>query len=376
MFSAKIAAATGFLAVANCHMLLVNPKPFDFTTATNADGYGRPLDAAGSDFPCRRINEAYTGPTNSYPQGSNQTLQLQGSAVHGGGSCQISITYDTEPTKNSVFKVIHTIQGGCPARNTEGNMVGTAETPDPFTYDFTIPSDIPTGKGTIAWSWLNRIGNREYYMECGAVEITGSGGDKSNFDKLPDLFVANIASENNCNTQNGAGKDAWIPQPGDSVEVNKGTDWQFFGEFVCTSVTPGDTGSGSGGGSSATAAPTSVATSIATSVPGGVFLTKTTAAASSVIATTTAAQATSVATSPAATASAGSGSGSGSQSGQLTGACSTEGAWNCVNGSSFQQCASGQWSVVMSMAAGTTCTAGQSSELKIAAGRKMRSFKA
>lgn len=41
-------------------------------------------------------------------------------------------------------------------------------------------------------------------------------------------------------------------------------------------------------------------------------------------------------------------------------ACTTEGMWNCVDGSSFQQCASGTWSVVQSLAAGMQCTEGQS----------------
>ncbi|CAM1504127.1 Fc.00g017180.m01.CDS01 [Cosmosporella sp. VM-42] len=55
-------------------------------------------------------------------------------------------------------------------------------------------------------------------------------------------------------------------------------------------------------------------------------------------------------------------SGSGSGSAQTAGtACSPEGQWNCIGGSQFQRCASGQWSVVMSMAAGTTCSSSSGS---------------
>ena len=46
-------------------------------------------------------------------------------------------------------------------------------------------------------------------------------------------------------------------------------------------------------------------------------------------------------------------------------ACTTEGEWNCVTTSSFQQCASGTWSVVQQLAAGTECTVGQGSSINI-----------
>lgn len=47
-------------------------------------------------------------------------------------------------------------------------------------------------------------------------------------------------------------------------------------------------------------------------------------------------------------------------SGVMTGSCTTEGLWNCIGGKSFQQCASGTWSVVQNLAAGMKCTEGQS----------------
>jgi hypothetical protein len=57
-------------------------------------------------------------------------------------------------------------------------------------------------------------------------------------------------------------------------------------------------------------------------------------------------------------------------------ACTPEGEWNCVGGNSFQQCASGAWSVVQPLAAGTSCTPGQSSAINIiAGGSKKRSVR-
>ncbi|KAI1848011.1 hypothetical protein JX265_002016 [Neoarthrinium moseri] len=232
MLHSTIAVVAGCFAMANGHILMTSPKPFDYFAGSNSGGaINRPLESSGADFPCRRTDQAFSGPANTYPQGSKQKLSFQGSAVHGGGSCQVSITYDTQPSKSSKFKVIHTIQGGCPARDTNGNLVGTAETPNPNAYDFTIPSDLPAGKGTIAWSWMNRIGNREFYMNCGSVEITGDGGNKAAFDALPDLFVANIAGQGDCTTDSMNDKDPWIPDAGTSVEVNKGS-WGY-GNFTC-----------------------------------------------------------------------------------------------------------------------------------------------
>lgn len=387
MLNAKIVvAATGLFAATavNGHMVMKSPQPHNVITAlvNGVSNPGRPLSSDGSDFPCRNTGSDWSGPTNSYALGSKQQLAFTGSAVHGGGSCQVSITYDTAPTKDSVFKVIHTIQGGCPARNTAGNLGDDASLADPFTYDYTVPSDIPAGNATIAWSWINRIGNREYYMECGVLELTGTGGDQSNFDKLPDLFVANIDGvDGGCTTDGLDGQDVPIPNPGDSVETNVDSTVTTATGYnaACKSLTAG---SGSGATSAGTTYKTSAAvttsskaTATATSVPGGVFITKTSQATTTAAPVTTAVPVSNSA--PAATstaiATATAGTGSGTSTSQKTGACSTEGTFACLSGgTSFQQCASGTWSTVMQMAAGTECTPGESTDMKIAAisGRK------
>ncbi|EMR69820.1 hypothetical protein MGN70_002310 [Eutypa lata] len=358
MFFTKTLAASGLLAVANAHMLMKSPVPFS-SQNSNAYGYNSPLLPDGSNFPCKyKGPDTYKeGEVNTYAQGSKQTLQTIGQAVHGGGSCQISITYDTAPSKDSVWKVIHSIEGGCPARDTIGNLGANPEAINPNTYEFTVPEDLPAGKGVVAWTWLNKIGNREFYMNCGAVEVTGSGGSKEAYNALPDMAVLNFASTET----NAKDKDTKFANPGDSLENNLGADFYL------------QTGNGFGGGK-ATVAPepsTTAAAAPSASAPGGVFVTIPTSAA----AAPTSAPATSaveaptsvVASTPAAAPTGGSGSGS---SGALTGPCTTEGTFNCIGGSSFQQCASGSWSAVIPMAAGTQCTAGQSTNMKIAAAKK------
>ena len=50
----------------------------------------------------------------------------------------------------------------------------------------------------------------------------------------------------------------------------------------------------------------------------------------------------------------------GSSAGQLSGPCTSEGDWNCIDGTSFQRCASGAWSAVIPLG-NMKCTPGESS---------------
>ncbi|KAF7888981.1 hypothetical protein EAF00_009281 [Botryotinia globosa] len=45
--------------------------------------------------------------------------------------------------------------------------------------------------------------------------------------------------------------------------------------------------------------------------------------------------------------------------------CATPGTWNCIDGTTFQQCSSGTWSSVGGLAAGTKCTVGESNTINI-----------
>jgi len=79
--------------------------------------------------------------------------------------------------------------------------------------------------------------------------------------------------------------------------------------------------------------------------------------------------------------SPGAGSGGDAADGSMTPgkACNPEGQWNCVSGTYFQRCASGQWSVLMSMAPGTKCQSGTTEVLvwqkKRAHGRRSIRFR-
>ncbi|KAI9852485.1 MAG: hypothetical protein M1838_000579 [Thelocarpon superellum] len=250
MFSkiSVLAAATTFSVVTHAHMMIKTPTPYGKSTLNNS-----PLVADGSDFPCKQRPGVYDdqGAQNDFPLGSSQELSFIGSAVHGGGSCQLSITYDLQPSKTSTFKVIDSIEGGCPA-STAGNLPDDPTGSGASTFKYTIPSGLPSGNATLAWTWFNKIGNREMYMNCAPVSLSGGSSKRATanafYDGLPNMFVANIG--NGCKTVDSA--DLLFPDPGSVV--------QKAGSSPLTPPTgtcPGGTGSsssssgGSAGGSAA-----------------------------------------------------------------------------------------------------------------------------
>ena len=138
------ASAIALLSAANAHMIMIQPPPY-------GNPNNSPLDAQGANFPCKATSNS-GGTVTTMPIGSKQTLKFQGGAVHGGGSCQVSLTTDNPATKNSKWMVIHSIVGGCPARDSAGNIGDNAQAIDPDTYDYTIPQGITPGTYTLAWT--------------------------------------------------------------------------------------------------------------------------------------------------------------------------------------------------------------------------------
>ncbi|GAB7364227.1 hypothetical protein MBLNU230_g4776t1 [Neophaeotheca triangularis] len=106
MFSNTFLAATaGFsmLISSNAHMLITSPKPYGADTLNNS-----PLERDGSDFPCKQRGSGTYDITemNNIAVGVPQSLEFEGTAVHGGGSCQVSVTLDEEPTKDGCLFVL------------------------------------------------------------------------------------------------------------------------------------------------------------------------------------------------------------------------------------------------------------------------------
>ncbi|CAF9921599.1 MAG: hypothetical protein HETSPECPRED_004593 [Heterodermia speciosa] len=313
--------------LASGHMIMKTPTPYGASSLNNS-----PLVADGSDYPCKQRPGVYDkgSASNTMPVGSPQTLSFTGSAVHGGGSCQLSLTKDLKPTKDSKFSVILSIEGGCPA-STAGNLGSDPNGSGASTFQYSIPKDVAPGEYTLAWTWFNKIGNREMYMNCAPITVTGSKKrdlnateafvlndtilPKRDLSSLPEMFKANIQSvSGDCHTADSA--DLAFPDPG-SVVQKKGSG--------ALNPPTGNCGSSSGAGSASSA--------------GG-------SAGGSASGSTSSTQPSAAAQPSAAGSSAGStGSSSGSTSGGLT--CSPDGTQFQMAGGPMQP-----------VAAGTKCVSG------------------
>lgn len=146
------------MQTALAHMAMMVPPP---RRSPNHPGYrGGDIDyditaplGDRAKFPCRG---APAGPlAKTYAAGSAIAVRMGGSAVHGGGHCQFALTYDMVN-----FVVLKTVMGNCLTASLD--------------YAVPIPKDAPAGNVTLAWTWFNRVGNREIYMNCADIAITGS----------------------------------------------------------------------------------------------------------------------------------------------------------------------------------------------------------
>ncbi|KAG8350823.1 hypothetical protein FVEN_g11068 [Fusarium venenatum] len=415
----SFAVCLGLAGLAQAHMEMISPAPFKSKENPHAGSdvdysMTAPLEASGGNFPCKGYHSLFGTEAGAsvadWEAGSQQTMKITGGANHGGGSCQASLSFD----KGESWQVIHSFIGNCPAAGTSS-------------FDFKVPSDAPSGEAIFAWSWFNQIGNREMYMNCAAVTIKGGSKRASAMSNRPAMFVANVG--NGCTTEESS--DLEFPEPGPDVSNDsqktagpmgscaKAGSGSGSGDGAAPSA-PADNGNNGGdsgaapstpaggndgsynpGNDGAGAAPSAPAPTKpaegAPDAPGGVFITvsqpaEATAApsapandgaGSSTLLTMTKpapAAPTSIVTPepapaaptpPAAPATPDAGEGGSGTEETAGSACTEEGQWNCISGSKYQRCASGTWSVVQSMAAGTTCSGNKSQAMAFGFGRKL-----
>ncbi|KAK9760355.1 hypothetical protein K7432_015715 [Basidiobolus ranarum] len=120
--------------------------------------------------PCKGYEQG--GIVQTVAAGGSIQVKLGGIATHNGGHCQFAISYD----KSQTFAVLETIYSDC--------LIASKE------YSVTIPSTAGSSRNVIfAWAWINKIGNREYYMNCADIEIHGSAGG---YITGPKLLVVNL----------------------------------------------------------------------------------------------------------------------------------------------------------------------------------------
>ncbi|KAJ1948535.1 hypothetical protein FBU59_001549 [Linderina macrospora] len=172
----KISSITALLAAASAHMAMVKP-----CTRYTPRGENCPALPAGASFdyslnsplgmsePLCKHTTPYDTPVETWTAGQSITVKFDpnGGAAHGGGHCQFSLSYDGGKT----FVVVHEELKYCFV----GGPTNT-NTASVLSYTFNLPSGLPSfDKAVFAWSWVNAVGNREFYMNCADVAIKGSG---------------------------------------------------------------------------------------------------------------------------------------------------------------------------------------------------------
>ncbi|KAL2255590.1 hypothetical protein VTK26DRAFT_3061 [Humicola hyalothermophila] len=164
-FLSTLALLSALASASTAHLIMSTPTPYNHhgtAKLVQVDPLG-----SGLPFPC---------------QGLSDTVS------HGGGSCEVRVTYDFPPPHQPV----HDSGAECIRQ-----------------FDVPIPKGLRNGNATLAFSWFNKIGNREMYHNCAPVEITGGDGDEEFIGGLPAPIVANIPGE--CATGNDVLN---IPNPG------------------------------------------------------------------------------------------------------------------------------------------------------------------
>jgi hypothetical protein len=236
----RLSAPASILALAvaaAAHMEMTDPPPLSsqhnpYASSKDYDMIS-PLASDGSDYPCKGylglLATADATAVATYRAGQAYAATLAGGATHEGGSCQFSLSLDN----GASFRVIASYIGNCPS--------GSGAR-----YDFTVPAGTPSHAGALlAWTWFNKVGNREMYMNCAVVDIEGTSGGSGGLSSRPEIFVANVA--NGCKTVDSA--DVMFPNPGPDVQLNDaGAVLPEGGDCDSGSGASGSSGSGGSDG--------------------------------------------------------------------------------------------------------------------------------
>lgn len=187
------------------------------------------------------------------------------------------------PTADSVFRVIKSIEGGCPSKH-EGNVGTDPEGFGADGFEWEVPGGVGVGEFVLAWSWFNKVGGREMYMNCAPLRVVaagsgaggGAGGRKRSslherrvermgegleqreggLESLPVMFRAN--SGNGCETAE-SGTVLGFPEGNLGAVVQRIGDEVLVPPVGSCGVEGGQNGSSSADAVSSAAPPTSQA---------------------------------------------------------------------------------------------------------------------
>ncbi|KAJ1972924.1 hypothetical protein H4R34_005246 [Dimargaris verticillata] len=136
-----------------------------------------PISTFGRSDPMPLCRGSPKGAAKStFKAGDTVMMQFDNNAIHKGGHCEFSISLD-----DKTFVALKTIVLECFIDSNGLNI------------PITIPETAPTLKdATLAWTWVNAEGNREFYMNCMDVDIEGVEGGQI---VGPEIVIANYGAD-------------------------------------------------------------------------------------------------------------------------------------------------------------------------------------
>ncbi|KAJ2555398.1 hypothetical protein EV175_002273 [Coemansia sp. RSA 1933] len=132
---------------------------------------GAPISslATGTYQPLCKHTVAWPKPAATWTAGESVTVKFDSNSdILSGGDMEFSMSYDGGKTFAVIYQVLrYAFLNGKPSGETSKAQV--------LEYTFTLPKDLPNSDSAIfAWTWLPASGDREFFMNCADVSITGS----------------------------------------------------------------------------------------------------------------------------------------------------------------------------------------------------------
>ncbi|KAJ2436917.1 hypothetical protein GGF42_008797 [Coemansia sp. RSA 2424] len=168
--SAILAMATRVWA----HMSMIGPCPRYNSQGINCPALppgeaidyneSSPISSSGVALqPFCKYATPWPTPAAQWTAGQSITVNFSNyGSEHNGGHAEFSLSYDAGKSFVVIYRVLSHF-----FYDAQGNYQ--------FNYTFALPASVPGSDSAIfAWSWVNSMGNREFYMNCADVAISGT----------------------------------------------------------------------------------------------------------------------------------------------------------------------------------------------------------
>jgi hypothetical protein len=172
-----------FIGFINAHVFMKYPicrksKYSYFYIKNNLVDYDimAPLNSNGYSFPCKGF--PISNSTTVINSNFIDIILEPGTSpdsTHNGGICQFGLSFD-----NKLFIVLKQIK-----RCMHDNLLN---------YNLELPESVPNGNLIFFWTWINSVGNREYYMDCSDINLKRNRTNFSNNTIIygKELIIVNL----------------------------------------------------------------------------------------------------------------------------------------------------------------------------------------